>query len=267
MSAHDKIVAVIKEPGKNPYSKAIDNDLKTFQGLVDGYIETVPFPGMKNVSIILNEEGKLDGLRANFHIPEYDDLAVGTIIVVGVDQRKSDFKSLSKEQSEIAMQYLCENSADGFDGNIEDFISVSFSSYDSNEAFLNALLGENQQKISHSNVPVFRIYQLNDKSQDLLFEPYSSHEKNGTTPNWNNYDLKYSDDLENGITLEDIYTKFNIDKPKGFKGHSLSVSDVVVICNPGETTAHYVDTFGFKEVPEFFNDLHAASAKKKDIEM
>ena len=54
-----------------------------------------------------------------------------------------------------------------------------------------------------------------------------------------------------GMTLENIYTRFNIDHPQDFKGHSLSVSDVVVVQQGGQSTAHYVDSFGYKTVPEF----------------
>ena len=55
-------------------------------------------------------------------------------------------------------------------------------------------------------------------------------------------------------SLEDIYTRFNIDHPKDFKGHSLSVSDVVVLHQNGQDAAHYVDSFGYKEVPEFLQE-------------
>ena len=66
-----------------------------------------------------------------------------------------------------------------------------------------------------------------------------------------NYALVYSAPLTPGTSLEDIYTRFNIDHPKDFKGHSLSVSDVVVLHQNGQDTAHYVDSFGYKKVPEF----------------
>ena len=69
-----------------------------------------------------------------------------------------------------------------------------------------------------------------------------------------NYELVYSAPLALGTSLEDIYTRFNIDHPKDFKGHSLSVSDVVVLHQNGQDTAHYVDSFGYKEVPEFLQE-------------
>lgn len=52
--------------------------------------------------------------------------------------------------------------------------------------------------------------------------------------------------------LESIYTRFNVDHPKDFTGHSLSMSDVVVIHQDGKDTAHYCNRVGFAEVPEFF---------------
>ena len=69
-----------------------------------------------------------------------------------------------------------------------------------------------------------------------------------------NYELVYSAELTPGTYLEDIYTRFNIDHPKDFKGHSLSVSDVVVLHQNGQDTAHYVDSFGYKSVPEFLQE-------------
>ena len=57
-----------------------------------------------------------------------------------------------------------------------------------------------------------------------------------------------------GTSLDDIFTRFNIDHPKDFKGHSLSVSDVVVLHQDGQDTAHYVDRGDFKQVPEFLQE-------------
>ena len=69
-----------------------------------------------------------------------------------------------------------------------------------------------------------------------------------------NYDLIYTAPLTPDMTLESIWEKFNIDHPKDFKGHSLSVSDVVVLHQNGQDTAHYVDSFGYKNVPEFLQE-------------
>ena len=66
-----------------------------------------------------------------------------------------------------------------------------------------------------------------------------------------NYDLVYTgslDDFEDSNKLEAIYTKFNLDRPEDFKGHSLSVSDIIVMNNE----AHYVDSYGFVDVSDRF---------------
>ena len=102
----------------------------------------------------------------------------------------------------------------------------------------------------------FSIYQLKhgDETRDLRFEPYDRLQATGNIVDRANYELIYSAELTPGTSLEDIYTRFNIDHPKDFKGHSLSVSDVVVLHQNGQDTAHYVDSFGYKSVPEFLQE-------------
>ena len=99
----------------------------------------------------------------------------------------------------------------------------------------------------------FSIYQLKrgDETRDFRFEPYDRLAATGHTAEQTNYDLIYTAELAPGTSLEDIYTRFNIDHPKDFKGHSLSVSDVVVLNQNGQDTAHYVDSSGYRQVPEF----------------
>ena len=100
----------------------------------------------------------------------------------------------------------------------------------------------------------FSIYQLkrDDETVDLRFEPYDRLTAAGHTVDMANYARIYIADLAPETSLEDIYTRFNVDHPKDFKGHSLSVSDVVVLHQNGQDTAHYVDSIGYKEVPEFW---------------
>ena len=102
----------------------------------------------------------------------------------------------------------------------------------------------------------FSIYQIKggDETRDLRFEPYDRLQAAGNVVDRANYELVYSAPLAPGTSLEDIYTRFNIDHPKDFKGHSLSVSDVVVLHQDGQDAAHYVDSFGYKEVPEFLQE-------------
>ena len=111
-------------------------------------------------------------------------------------------------------------------------------------------------KTAEQDKGTFSIYQLKhgDETRDLRFEPYDRLQATGNVVDKANYELVYSAELTLGTSLEDIYTRFNIDHPKDFKGHSLSVSDVVVLHQNGQDTAHYVDSFGYKNVPEFLQE-------------
>ena len=111
-------------------------------------------------------------------------------------------------------------------------------------------------KTAEQDKGTFSIYQLKhgDETRDLRFEPYDRLQATGNVVDKANYELVYSAELTPGTSPEDIYTRFNIDHPKDFKGHSLSVSDVVVLHQNGQDTAHYVDSFGYKNVPEFLQE-------------
>ena len=108
-------------------------------------------------------------------------------------------------------------------------------------------------KTQEPDKDTFSIYQLKrgDETRDLRFEPYDRLTAMGHAVDPANYDLIYSAPLAPGTSLEAIFTRFNIDHPKDFKGHSLSVSDVVVLHQNGQDTAHYVDSIGFRQTPEF----------------
>ena len=114
----------------------------------------------------------------------------------------------------------------------------------------------------------FSIYQIKggDETRDFRFEPYDRLQAAGNVVDRANYELVYSAPLAPETSLEDIYTRFNIDHPKDFKGHSLSVSDVVVLHQNGQDTAHYVDSFGYKDVPEFLQPENYLKAAEQTTE-
>ena len=103
----------------------------------------------------------------------------------------------------------------------------------------------------------FEIYQLKagDDTRDMRFISLERLAEQGKSPDISTYDKVYEGDYTPyeqagdtiGKQLELIYTKFNMDHPEDFKGHSLSVSDVVV----AKGKPYYVDTFGFKELKSF----------------
>ncbi|MBS5677854.1 MAG: antirestriction protein ArdA [Oscillibacter sp.] len=102
----------------------------------------------------------------------------------------------------------------------------------------------------------FSIYQLKGGSEtlDYRFEPLDSIHRNGLSVKPENYELVYEAPMTEKDNLESIYTRFNVDRPADFTGHSLSVSDIVVLHQDGKDTAHYCDRAGFSEVPEFLQE-------------
>lgn len=99
----------------------------------------------------------------------------------------------------------------------------------------------------------YKIYQLKKGPENhaIRFESFTNAERYGEPAKPENYDLVYTgslDDFEDSNKLEAIYTKFNLDRPEDFKGHSLSVSDIIVMNNE----AHYVDSYGFVDVSDRF---------------
>ena len=63
----------------------------------------------------------------------------------------------------------------------------------------------------------------------IAFESYKRLVKNGKKINLNNYKVVWTDELKAGVTFEDLYVKFNINHPEGFRGHSMSVSDIIMV--------------------------------------
>ena len=108
----------------------------------------------------------------------------------------------------------------------------------------------------------FTIYQLKDDVPvDFHFRPLEEVQRKGLAVDPANYEKVYTAPLTPDMGLERIFEKFNIDRPEDFKGHSLSVSDVVVLHQNGKDTAHYTDSIGFVDISKDFlleNPLRAA---------
>ena len=99
----------------------------------------------------------------------------------------------------------------------------------------------------------FTIYQLKDDVPvDFHFRPLEEIQGKGLAVDPANYEKTYTAPLTPGTTLEGIFEKFNIDRLEDFKGHSLSVSDVVVLHQNGKDTAHYTDSIGFVDISQNF---------------
>ena len=124
------------------------------------------------------------------------------------------------------------------------------------EGQVKELYAKAQEQPETGRDDTFSIYQLKDgdDTRDYRFEPYDRLQAAGLAVDRANYELVYTAPLVPGTSLDDIFTRFNIDHPKDFKGHSLSVSDVVVLHQDGQDTAHYVDRGDFKQIPEFLQE-------------
>ena len=63
------------------------------------------------------------------------------------------------------------------------------------------------------------------------------------------YDKVYEGTID-GSSLEDVFCTFNFSRPVGFKGHSLSVSDIVEVIQSSETEPgfYFCDSIGFQKV-------------------
>ena len=112
----------------------------------------------------------------------------------------------------------------------------------------------------------FQIYQLpsGEKYHGVRFEGLDRLKAEGVQLNKDDYELVYEGlvgEFRGNATLEGIFTQFNTNQPADFTGHSLSVSDVIVISVDDKDTAYYCDSFGFTEMPDFFLEKERTQEK------
>lgn len=110
----------------------------------------------------------------------------------------------------------------------------------------------------------YEIYQIDPsgKAKDRMFLGYDYLESHGLSIAPEDYKNVYRGDLQEGMTLEGLYEKFNLYRPEDFQGHSLSVGDVVLMSQSGQKQAFFVDTIGFKEIPGFDKGVEKSLAAK-----
>ena len=103
--------------------------------------------------------------------------------------------------------------------------------------------------------PNFSIYQVppGPEGRDLRYRSYEDLQVDGLSVDRKNYQLVYTAPLDKDTTLDEIYRRFNMEHPADYKGHSLSMGDIVVFRQDGKQTAYYVDEGAdYRQVPEFF---------------
>ncbi len=240
---------LVVEPMRKPYLKDIDPGLNSLQQEVGGYIEAI-YPYEEPVGLVCNEEGKLEGLPLNRAIygenGEMVDIIAGAFLIVGLSE--DNFAELPNELAEKYTKL-----------------------FESPEVFYSANGQIHAQKVEPEPMPEksahqdmveptdttslrkFSIYQLKglDELHDIRFEPYEYLQQNDLSCDVRNYDLVYSGHMRPNETLENLFYKYNMERPEDFKGHSLSVSDVIVVRERSKSTAYYVDSFGFKQLDRF----------------
>lgn len=101
----------------------------------------------------------------------------------------------------------------------------------------------------------FGIYQIRDDSpgENYAFMNMRFIESHGMQIKKEDYKLVYVGELSGNMSLDDIFERFNIDRPEDFRGHSLSVSDIVVLNDGEKVTAHFVDSISFEQLDSFLN--------------
>lgn len=241
MEKETKIKVLLVEPNNYPKVIEIEDTLEAKQQIVGGYIEMV-MPYEDDVAIICNEEGKISGLPLNRSIKDENgeivDVIAGTFFVCYAPADSENFHSLPDEL-------------------IDKYTEL----YKMPCQYYKDMTG----KIIEEHLPPiqYTILQLNDSERNHLIRfmglDYIKGGKSGV--NANNYDVVYKGytdvDLADVIKVqakcEELFYQFNIRRPIEFKGHSMSVSDVIILCdNNGEEQALFCDSVGFKWLPDSF---------------
>lgn len=112
---------------------------------------------------------------------------------------------------------------------------------------------EQEERLLHGSGGLYGIYQIPEDSpaRDYRFMRFSHAEKYGFVPQRRDYELVYVGRIGRETTLESLYAQFNTRHPADFTGHSMSVSDVVVMNEGGKAAAYYVDSVSFRELSDF----------------
>ena len=159
---------------------------------------------------------------------------------------------------------------DGIFG-IEHTDWIAFKDYESMKEAEKFSASELEQRFLESPVDTFAIYQLkkDEELRDYRFEGIERLQKVGLSVEHDNYEMVYTaplTDFNVSQTLNRLYEQFNINHPTDFRGHSLSVSDMVALKVDGKLSFHYVDSFGFTEQSNFLPQKNYLETAEKSTE-
>lgn len=113
--------------------------------------------------------------------------------------------------------------------------------------------GKTSEELMFAGEERYALYQLNTESKDVPYEFMGMDfvKDHGMEVTAADYKCVYSGILHDSVSLDELYSIFNQNHPADFKGHSMSVSDVVIVNRDGDMKAYYVDSFGFTDLPDF----------------
>lgn len=237
----------------------IHNEVMRGTGFVDGKFRVADFyqanPSKKDFVDFLKKEYGIGGHSGDGPVKFADHDSKGIEITLTTGKENFTWNDVAKVISELIEkgEYITQKDID----NRIHRAKLTIDNANEHTDFTSLVHAhEILQKYGIENPPQdneYKIYQLknNPENHAIRFEGYTLAEKHGEPAKPENYDLVYSgslDDFEDTNKLEAIYTKFNLDRPEDFKGHSLSVSDIIVMNNE----AHYVDSYGFVDVSDRF---------------
>lgn len=142
------------------------------------------------------------------------------------------------------------------------YVSDAGAAWIEDEVREDSLLYQTGQKAQYG------IYQITKGSpgEEYLFWGTDFVKKHGLEISGQDYSLVYSGTAESGETLDSLYEKFNLYRPEDFTGHSLSVSDVIVWNDGKGTKAYYVDSYGFKELPDFVRQREQEMVQDESVD-
>ena len=248
-----------RELAEHIYAQEVDGNQDVALAMIDAQaeIDTLPdsmvgVPEMQEYGYTWNEMLPLTQERALKLFD--DDLPVYLLHTDGSETTVSDRKQITEHDGMCGIE-----KGDWLNERKLQMMQEELSESDSNR----------EAQLLYGNTDKYGIYQLKDDPEldKFRFEGTGSLKRMGITKdNFDavlpeNYKLVYMGELTElqgqtqSETLEAIYTKFNIDHPADYKAHSLSVSDIVVLHEDGENSAHFVDSFGFTELPKFMLTL------------
>ncbi len=261
------------------YAYKLDNPRDTRE-LVNKLAEAVEHPEAHNIREIMEDaQAEIDFLPDNqiglmqMHEFGYRNDSVLPLTMeraVALHNAGLHIYSLQKDGSSILMNTEDDTRETGEDG-MFGVDARAWESYQVMESVREEHEGQghlDEDLLFSDSQDRYAIYQIKDdgKGREYLFMGTEYLKGQGFSVEYEDYQMVYSDVLGENETLDSLYEKFNIGRPLDFKGHSLSVSDVVAIKRDGEITAHYVDSFGYTELPEFFQQKEKTIEQEKEAE-